>query len=401
MDFRDNMEKCQEYINGLEEEKRKIQVFQRELPLCLDLVTQAIEACKQQLCGSGTNTTTECFNGHSECSEQTTSDGPVLEEFIPLKRSNSPDDDDYELESDKSQINSDLNNNHENSGKKSDWLRSVQLWNQTPDPPTTQEDHQPKKVTVVEVKRNGNGAFHPFQKENNCNGNEKHNNNNNNNDNNNKQDASTPAASACSSAQEVDMGPSSGGSGGGSASKKEEKGGQSQRKSRRCWSPELHRRFVHALQQLGGSHVATPKQIRDLMKVDGLTNDEVKSHLQKYRLHTRRPSSGVHNNANQQQAPQFVVVGGIWMPPQEYAAVTATTTSGDKTNVSPPNGIYAPIATVAAPSLMHQTSTHRIQPKQQSSQSHCEERASHSEGGARSNSPATSSSTHTAASHAH
>lgn len=26
--------------------------------------------------------------------------------------------------------------------------------------------------------------------------------------------------------------------------------------------------------------VATPKQIRELMKVDGLTNDEVKSHLQ-------------------------------------------------------------------------------------------------------------------------
>ena len=28
--------------------------------------------------------------------------------------------------------------------------------------------------------------------------------------------------------------------------------------------------------------VATPKQIRELMKVDGLTNDEVKSHLQVY-----------------------------------------------------------------------------------------------------------------------
>jgi hypothetical protein len=26
--------------------------------------------------------------------------------------------------------------------------------------------------------------------------------------------------------------------------------------------------------------VATPKQIRELMKVDGMTNDEVKSHLQ-------------------------------------------------------------------------------------------------------------------------
>ncbi|KAM1627621.1 hypothetical protein ACFXTN_014454 [Malus domestica] len=37
---------------------------------------------------------------------------------------------------------------------------------------------------------------------------------------------------------------------------------------------------AYALQQLGGSHAATPKQIRELMKVDGLTNDEVKSHLQ-------------------------------------------------------------------------------------------------------------------------
>ncbi|CAH8279752.1 unnamed protein product [Arabidopsis lyrata] len=53
--------------------------------------------------------------------------------------------------------------------------------------------------------------------------------------------------------------------------------------------------------------VATPKQIRDLMKVkvDGLTNDEVKSHLHKYRLHTRRPATPVvtnggeiHNNYN-------------------------------------------------------------------------------------------------------
>lgn len=28
---------------------------------------------------------------------------------------------------------------------------------------------------------------------------------------------------------------------------------QTARKQRRCWSPELHRRFVSALQQLGGS----------------------------------------------------------------------------------------------------------------------------------------------------
>ncbi|KAM7516571.1 hypothetical protein LguiA_006154 [Lonicera macranthoides] len=63
---------------------------------------------------------------------------------------------------------------------------------------------------------------------------------------------------------------------------------QTQRKPRRCWSPELHRRFVNALQQLGGAQVATPKQIRELMQVEDLTNDEIKSHLQKYRLHVRK-----------------------------------------------------------------------------------------------------------------
>jgi hypothetical protein len=35
-------------------------------------------------------------------------------------------------------------------------------------------------------------------------------------------------------------------------------GSQSQRKSRRCWTPELHRRFVGALQQLGGSQGCPP-----------------------------------------------------------------------------------------------------------------------------------------------
>ncbi|KAM3272400.1 hypothetical protein ACQJBY_042506 [Aegilops geniculata] len=82
-----------------------------------------------------------------------------------------------------------------------------------------------------------------------------------------------------------------------------------QRKARRCWSPELHRRFVAALQRLGGPQVATPKQIREMMKVDGLTNDEVKSHLQKYRLHTRRASDGdQHQSAS----------AGQWPRPEQY-----------------------------------------------------------------------------------
>lgn len=118
------------------------------------------------------------------------------------------------------------------------------------------------------------------------------------------------------------------------------------------------------------SPVATPKQIRDFMKVDGLTNDEVKSHLQvskyetfltsiitnhiifitaklsfflgvmswtfsysltfqKYRLHTRRPATpAVTNGGENPQQPQFMVVEGIWMPSQDAAN----------------NRVYAPVA---------------------------------------------------------
>ncbi|PWA76673.1 Homeodomain-like protein [Artemisia annua] len=89
---------------------------------------------------------------------------------------------------------------------------------------------------------------------------------------------------------------------------------QTSRKQRRCWSSELHRRFVNALQQLGGSQAATPKQIRELMQVDGLTNDEVKSHLQKYRLHTRRLPSSNTSSANQSGVG---LGGGLWMSPQD------------------------------------------------------------------------------------
>lgn len=100
---------------------------------------------------------------------------------------------------------------------------------------------------------------------------------------------------------------------------------QNHRKARRCWSPDLHRRFVNALQMLGGSQVATPKQIRELMKVDGLTNDEVKSHLQKYRLHTRRPGPSPQPTGT--PGPQLVVLGGIWVP-SEYAAAAAAHSGG-------------------------------------------------------------------------
>ncbi|PVH32457.1 hypothetical protein PAHAL_9G400400 [Panicum hallii] len=49
------------------------------------------------------------------------------------------------------------------------------------------------------------------------------------------------------------------------------------------WTPDLHRRFVQAIHNLGGQHKATPKRVLQMMGVGGLTISHVKSHLQMYR----------------------------------------------------------------------------------------------------------------------
>jgi two-component response regulator (ARR-B family) len=59
------------------------------------------------------------------------------------------------------------------------------------------------------------------------------------------------------------------------------------KKPRVVWSAELHAQFVTAVNQLGIDK-AVPKRILDLMGVDGLTRENVASHLQKYRLYLKR-----------------------------------------------------------------------------------------------------------------
>lgn len=77
-------------------------------------------------------------------------------------------------------------------------------------------------------------------------------------------------------------------------------------------------------------------------------------HEQKYRLHTRRPNSSAAQSSTNcsQPGPQFVVVGGIWVPPQDYvaaaaAAVSAAQPSADITARS--STIYTPVASVPSP----------------------------------------------------
>ncbi|PPD90309.1 hypothetical protein GOBAR_DD12762 [Gossypium barbadense] len=101
---------------------------------------------------------------------------------------------------------------------------------------------------------------------------------------------------------------------------------QPHRKARRCWSPDL---------------LATTKQIRELMKVEGLTNDEVKSHLQfktelqsvmifPFILFNRNIGSikKAKSKSTTSWTPtsQLVVLGGIWVP-SEYATAVANTNS--------------------------------------------------------------------------
>ncbi|WVZ72523.1 hypothetical protein U9M48_020965 [Paspalum notatum var. saurae] len=311
-------QKLREFLARLEEERLKIDAFKRELPLCMQLLNHAMESYRQQL------------EAYQMGSLQGAPARPlVLEEFMPLKNIG---------------IDTAADKMGNPPSEKASWMESAQLWNgpaatatdvaaKGPQTPKESSEH-PLPIDTLGARdaaaagqRNG-GAFLPFAKD--------------------KTSAEAgPAlpelalAPADKDAAEADRKPyldaGGGNNGAGLGARRDAQNGvkpasnapegqaappppQTHRKARRCWSPELHRRFVNALQILGGAQVATPKQIRELMKVDGLTNDEVKSHLQKYRLHTRRPMPAPPTPAT--AAPQLVVLGGIWVPP-EYATQAA------------------------------------------------------------------------------
>ncbi|MCL7030195.1 hypothetical protein MKW94_019302 [Papaver nudicaule] len=297
----ERLSKLDDYIHRLEEEMKKIDAFKRELPLCMLLLNDAILILKEQTL-------------HCTTSSSSTADAPhpVMEQFIPLMKNKSDDG------VKKEKISKD----------KMSWMSSAQLWssNSSQDDkkksvlerPAEEEDDECAALNTLPMLKYKklDGAYLPFKgfngfpvtmprtirKEDKG-----------------VPRPTTPSLSLSPPSSEEQLSSRNRNVQSSAATTTTTtnppvylQNGTPQppsRKHRRCWSPDLHRRFVSALQQLGGSQVATPKQIRELMKVDGLTNDEVKSHLQKYRLHTRRaPNSSSTTTANEQQ-----VLGGLWV----------------------------------------------------------------------------------------
>ncbi|PHU10507.1 hypothetical protein BC332_22367 [Capsicum chinense] len=335
----DKLAQIDDYISRLDDEMRKIEAFKRELPLSVLLVKDAIGTLRE-----------ESMQYRKSRKE------PVLEEFIPLKKSLDED------------TKAEITAKDKDSREKMSWMSSVQLWNSESHCEKTDEvnNKQPSKSELkVDTRKsleeeghssitedpfrsyktmNVGKAFSPFKgfsvaavrKDNKdelpgvtglslhtpgiaklredtvTSGlNSKH----------NGSRGGLSSAAGCQSNIRT-----------GSLAQQ-----QSARKQRRCWSPELHRRFVDALQQLGGSQVATPKQIRELMQVDGLTNDEVKSHLQKYRLHTRR----VPNSQTQPANKSGVALGNLWMSQGQYVESSKRSSSQSG---SPPGPLHLAVS---------------------------------------------------------
>nr|CAD1828669.1 unnamed protein product [Ananas comosus var. bracteatus] len=84
-------------------------------------------------------------------------------------------------------------------------------------------------------------------------------------------------AAAAAAAEEADF----------SAALRPENSSGAQKRPRLVWTPQLHKRFVDVVAHVGIKN-AVPKTIMQLMNVEGLTRENVASHLQKYRLYLKR-----------------------------------------------------------------------------------------------------------------
>ncbi|CAH1428941.1 unnamed protein product [Lactuca virosa] len=94
----------------------------------------------------------------------------------------------------------------------------------------------------------------------------------------------------------VDSGGASGGAGGeaDSALRADDSSITLLKRIRLVWTSQLHKRFVEVVGNLGVKNVV-PKTIMQMMNVEGLTRENVASHLRKYRLYVKR----MHGSSNE------------------------------------------------------------------------------------------------------
>ncbi|KAL8130058.1 hypothetical protein V2J09_019213 [Rumex salicifolius] len=95
------------------------------------------------------------------------------------------------------------------------------------------------------------------------------------------------------------------------------------RKTKVDWTPDLHRRFVQAVEQLGVDK-AVPSRILELMGIDCLTRHNVASHLQKYRSHRKHLLAREAEAATWTQKRQMYSMAVVPPPPNVVNAKANT-----------------------------------------------------------------------------
>lgn len=111
------------------------------------------------------------------------------------------------------------------------------------------------------------------------------------------------------------------------------------RKGKVDWTPELHRQFVEAVEQLGVDK-AVPSKILELMGIDCLTRHNVASHLQKYRSHRK------HLLAREAEA-------ATWSRKRQLYRTTGSTGKRDANSWVVPTTGFPPVTSVSRSRPFH------------------------------------------------